>query len=355
MDLNKNINQTLSLNYHSNDYLNSINPFIANNKKTLNKLKNVNAIKVDQKTLIIKGFNETIDNSLLKTIDLNIQNINNSTATPLSASETGSFGDGIVPVTLDIDLNDGVVELDDSNASDITEYEVVAGDTLSTIAEKFNISVETILWANDLNSKSKITIGQKLVILPVSGLSYKVKKGDTISGLATRFNVSERDIVDFNQTENNKLIVGENIIIPGAKLINKNNNTNTGKDTKNPGKQTVYTGNMARPISGGIKTQGIHGYNGVDIGAPVGTSVFAALDGIVTLVRGGSGWNGGYGNYIVIKHTNGVQTLYAHLDSISVSAGQSVNKGQFIGRSGNTGRSTGPHLHFEVRGARNPF
>ncbi len=117
----------------------------------------------------------------------------------------------------------------------------------------------------------------------------------------------------------------------------------------------VNVGGMARPIAGGIKTQGVHGNNGVDIGAPIGTSVFAALDGTVTLTRGGNAWNGGYGNYIVVKHPNGVQTLYAHLSSIGVSTGESVGKGDQIGKSGNSGQSSGPHLHFEVRGAKNPF
>lgn len=328
----------------------SINPFVAsNNKNQDNKISKVNAIKLDEKTLVIKGFNEDIDNALLKTIDLNIQNINNSTTTYV----VESFNDEIIPITLDLDLNDGAMELIDSD-TDITEYEVVSGDTLGSIAEKFNISVETILWANDLNSKSKIIVGQKLVILPVSGISYKVKKGDTIGGLAARFGVTERDIVDFNKTDGDKLIIGETIVIPGGKIITKNNTTGT-KNNTNTSKQTSIISSFARPIAGGIKTQGTHGYNAIDIGAPVGTSVFASLDGVVTLIRGGNAWNGGYGNYIVIKHANGVQTLYAHLDSISVSTGQKVNKGQFIGRSGNTGRSTGPHLHFEVRGAKNPF
>lgn len=185
-------------------------------------------------------------------------------------------------------------------------------------------------------------------------MSYKVKKGDTVSGLAKRFNVKERDIIDFNQTENNKLIIGENIIIPGGKISgNKNINISNNK-TNNKNNNNSSSG-LVRPIAGGVKTQGIHGYNGIDIGAPIGTSVFAADSGVVTLVRGGDGWNGGYGNYIVIKHKNGVQTLYAHLDKILVNKGESVDKGDLIGKSGNTGRSTGPHLHFEVRGARNPF
>jgi murein DD-endopeptidase MepM/ murein hydrolase activator NlpD len=148
------------------------------------------------------------------------------------------------------------------------------------------------------------------------------------------------------------LIIGEKIIIPGAKTTVKNTNNTKNNTTK---KTNSSVGLLMRPVSGGIKTQGIHGNNGVDIGIPVGTSVYAAAGGVISLVRGGDAWNGGYGNYIVVKHPNGVQTLYAHLSSISVNKGETVEKGEVIGRSGNTGRSTGPHLHFEVRGAKNPF
>lgn len=320
--------------------------------KTKKQKITVNAFKLDQKTIVIKGFNEDIDNSLLKTIDLDIKNID------LSTSST--FGVDIVPITIDITLDDEVIVLQDENNGDIVEYEVVSGDNISSIADKFNVSVDTILWANDLNSKSSIKVGQKLVILPVSGISYKVKSGDTLSGLSTRFNVTERDIVGFNKTDGDKLIVGESIIIPGGKIsvqsvVNTKTNTNQGKTGNTSSKNsTITAGSMIRPING-VKTQGVHGNNGVDFGAHIGTPIYAALGGVVTLIRGGDAWNGGYGNYIVIKHSNGTQTLYAHLSSIGVNQGQNVDKGQTIGKSGNSGQSTGPHLHFEVRGAKNPF
>lgn len=341
-DLNKNLYSTEDL---LPGVLDNIVDYSKFSVQKVGKIK-VNALKIDQKTIVIKGFNENIGDNLLKTIDLNIKNIDNDIA-------TSSFGVDIVPVTIDINLDEGFTQLDDNN-NDITEYEVVSGDNLSSIAKQFNISVDTILWANDLNSKSGIKVGQKLVILPVSGISYKVKKGDTISALSERFGITNRDIIDFNQTDGDKLIVGEKIIIPGAKssIINTKNTENTNTKTT---KKTSGTSSLIRPVSGGIKTQGIHGNNGVDIGVPVGTSVYASAGGTVSLVRGGDSWNGGYGNYIVVKHTNGVQTLYAHLSNISVNKGENVNKGDIIGRSGNTGRSTGPHLHFEVRGAKNPF
>ncbi len=326
-----------------------------NLKKDLEN-KVIDAIKINNKTLVIKGFNQNIDNSLLNIINLDIKNINEGQSSTTVFDENVDININDEIIVTKIELSDEPIELFDDNNTDITEYEVNKGDTLSSIAKKFNISVETILWANDLTTKSKIKIGQKLVILPVSGISYKVKKGDTISGLAKRFNVKERDIIDFNQTEDNKLIVGENIIIPGGKISNNSKTNPSSANNKNNNKNNNNSSSgLVRPIAGGIKTQGIHGYNGIDIGAPIGTSVFAADAGVVTLIRGGNGWNGGYGNYIVVKHKNGVQTLYAHLDKILVDKGQSVDRGQLIGKSGNTGRSTGPHLHFEVRGARNPF
>jgi murein DD-endopeptidase MepM/ murein hydrolase activator NlpD len=132
--------------------------------------------------------------------------------------------------------------------------------------------------------------------------------------------------------------------------------------TDKNGKQTVvvqdsrpnYVGYYTRPVVGGRKSQGIHGSNGIDIAAPNGTPILAAAGGTVILAREG-GYNGGYGNYMVIKHPNGTQTLYAHALYLSVEMGQTVAQGQTIGAVGSTGRSTGNHLHFEVRGAKNPF
>ena len=117
---------------------------------------------------------------------------------------------------------------------------------------------------------------------------------------------------------------------------------------------SFQVGYYSNPVPGGVITQGIHGWNGVDLAAVRGTPVRAAAGGTVIVARGG-GWNGGYGNYAVISHDNGTQTLYSHMRSVIVSSGQPVSSGQVIGYVGATGRATGPHLHFEVRGAQNPF
>ena len=118
--------------------------------------------------------------------------------------------------------------------------------------------------------------------------------------------------------------------------------------------QTSSTGYYANPVPGAILTQGLHGYNSVDLGAPLGTPIYAAAEGNVITSKQG-GWNGGYGSMIVISHDNGTQTLYSHQSENVVSVGQKVSKGQLIGYIGSTGRSTGNHLHFEVRGAKNPL
>jgi murein DD-endopeptidase MepM/ murein hydrolase activator NlpD len=117
---------------------------------------------------------------------------------------------------------------------------------------------------------------------------------------------------------------------------------------------SAQVGYYDNPLPGAILTQGIHGWNGVDIGAPKGTPIHAAADGTVIVARAG-GWNGGYGSYVVISHPNGTQTLYGHMNSVAISVGASVGSGQVIGYVGTTGKSTGNHLHFEVRGAANPF
>ena len=115
-----------------------------------------------------------------------------------------------------------------------------------------------------------------------------------------------------------------------------------------------YDGYYTRPVLRAQKSQGLHGYNGIDLASYIGAPILAAAGGEVIIARD-SGWNGGYGNYIVINHPNGTQTLYGHLQSLIVYPGKYVVRGEVIGYMGSTGRSTGSHLHFEVRGAKNPF
>jgi LysM repeat protein len=240
----------------------------------------------------------------------------------------------------------------------ISIYEVREGDSLSEISEMFDVTNNTILWANDLKSASSIRPGMSLLILPVSGVKHKVGKGETLAGIAKKYAADANDVASFNGLEEGAaLAVGTEVIIPGGE-VQAPKATKTVAKAKGSSAASralpAISGFFGNPLPGGRISQGIHGYNGIDIAAPSGTPIYAAAGGKVIVAKGGGGYNGGYGNYVVIDHGNGTQTLYAHMTTVSASAG-SVAKGSLIGTVGNTGRSTGNHLHFEVRGAKNPF
>ncbi len=247
--------------------------------------------------------------------------------------------------------SESFVELGKSGTGQISVYVVRKGDTLGEIAEMFGVSTNTIVWANDLK-RGVIKEGQELVILPISGVRHVVKNGDTLKSLATKYKADLEDILSYNSLPADaKINVGDVVIIPDGVISAAQTSL-----ARTSGSQTypVYSGFYLRPIVGGRKTQGIHGNNGVDLAAPTGTPILASADGKVIISRTG-GYNGGYGLYVVVSHANGTQTLYAHMSKNNVSVGQSVEQGQVIGAVGSTGKSTGPHVHFEIRGAKNPF
>ena len=239
----------------------------------------------------------------------------------------------------------------------ISLYVVHNGDTLPAIAKMFGVSVNTIRWGNDLKGNT-LTVGQTLVILPISGIEHVVKSGDTLQSIAKQHKGDLNEILQYNNlTKDSKLAIGDTIIVPDGEassvssLNTKYLNIGVGRIAPS---YPVYDGFYMRPIIGGIKTQGIHGHNGVDLASSFGANILASASGQVIISKD-SGWNGGYGAYIVVSHDNGTQTLYAHLSQALVSVGDSVAQGQIIGKMGRTGRATGVHLHFEIRGARNPF
>ena len=236
----------------------------------------------------------------------------------------------------------------------ISLYVVREGDSLSGIAKMFNVSVNTIIWANDIKRGGTISVGQELVILPISGIRHTVEKGETLQSIAKKYKGNLDEILDFNGINNNTpLAIGDIVVIPDGEIAAPKSTSNSYKTPLRGASGPEYSGYYIRPVEG-ILTQGLHGYNGVDLGARTGTPVFAAASGDVVINRD-YGWNGGYGNYIVIQHSNGTQTLYGHLNANIVKMGWHVVQGQIIGYVGSTGKSTGPHLHFEVRGAKNPF
>jgi murein DD-endopeptidase MepM/ murein hydrolase activator NlpD len=229
---------------------------------------------------------------------------------------------------------------------EIQEYIVEEGDTLSSIAEKFGISLETILWANNLSKNSIIKPGQKLIILPVDGVLHEVRSGDTLSEIAKKYQAKIEDIISFNELESpNDIYIGDILIIPGGKM-----------PLPKPAPQPLIP--LAQnyficPVFGGCRiTQGLHWYNAIDFSnGRCGEAILAAAGGTVLKAR----WNKTAGNYVKILHPNGVVTMYGHLQAIFVSPGEEVSQGQIIGTMGTTGRSTGCHLHFDVFGAKNPF
>ena len=253
-----------------------------------------------------------------------------------------------------------MADIEKPKNSTISTYVVRSGDTLSEIAEMFGVSPNTILWANDLPRGAKLRIGQKLTILPVTGLRYTVKKGDTLASIAKKYHGDAAEIASYNGIDEGGLAIGLDILIPDGEVpvvIAHAPARATGSGSVGLGASGTPTqvGYYSRPIGGGVRSQGIHGYNGVDLAAPRGTPILASAGGEVIIAKG-SGWNGGYGSYIVVQHSNGSQTLYAHASSVAVSAGENVTQGQVIGYVGSTGKSTGSHLHFEIRnGIRNPF
>lgn len=250
----------------------------------------------------------------------------------------------------------------------ISLYTVRKGDTLQQIADMYDVTSNTVLWANDLKRGSVVTPGQVLVILPISGVKYTVKKGDTVDSIAKKYKAEKDTIAEYNNLESGAaLAVGDEIIIPDGVFSNegaspvKTDGTSKVLDSKIlGGGSTANTSNsnsigyFIRPIVGGVRTQGIHGHNGVDLASALNTPIRAAAAGTVVISKSG-GWNGGYGTYVVIQHNNGTQTLYGHMNFTTVSVGDTVAQGQNIGGMGTTGKSTGVHLHFEVRGGKNPF
>ena len=255
-------------------------------------------------------------------------------------------------------------EYDDSS-DQITIYVVRSGDTIGTIAEMFGVSANTIRWANDLKKDGTVSIGQTLVILPISGIKHKVIKGETVASIAKKFGGDADEIIQLNDdvSATGALIAGTEIIIPdgeiGEPIVTIAKKKSSGTDSKKKERTYGTSGpNLGSyfisPITGASCTQGLHAHNGIDIGASTGTPIKAAAGGTVIIARSG-GWGGGFGSYVVINHANGTQTLYAHMSKVLTSTGAQVAQGEVIGKVGSTGRSTGPHLHVEVHGAKNTF
>ena len=235
----------------------------------------------------------------------------------------------------------------------IQAYTVLSGDTVLGIAEKFGLQPETIQWANpglEVNV-DLIRPGDSLAILPVDGALHTITSGDTLGSIANEYKVTVEDIINYPGNNladaNAPLTIASKLLIPNGVKTISNQQAVVYTSGAAPANARIGGGNFLWPASGSINQRYWGGHAGIDVGAWTGAPVKAADGGYVALATGG--WNGGYGNHIIIDHGNGFVTLYAHLNSIFVKPGESVVAGQQIGSVGNTGNSTGPHLHFELR------
>ncbi len=231
-------------------------------------------------------------------------------------------------------------------------YTVEHGDTLSTIAKKFDISINTIRWANDLTNDD-ISVGDTLKILPVTGIDYKVAKGDTVYSIAKKLDTDPQKIVDFPfndfaNAETFALVEGQRLVVPDGV-----------KPSEQPfiqrsvflvqGPFNVSSSGFTWPIHGIVSQFASWYHMALDIAAPFGTPLVAAQNGVVSSVNAGT-WDGGYGTSVWVDNGSGFASHYAHLSSINVSAGDRVVAGKTIlGWIGMSGRTTGPHVHFEIR------
>lgn len=247
----------------------------------------------------------------------------------------------------------GIVTLESEKSwNQVSEYRVKEGDTLSSIAAKFGVSLDSVKWANPSINWQKVKPGVLVSIPPVTGVVYKVKPGDTVNSIAKKLQTEPQGIVDFplntfSDDETFALVAGQTLIVPDGIMPDETVSVPRLASVLTPDAGAVSaTGSFAWPTFGKI-TQPFRWYHkGTDIANATGTSVVAADSGRVVT----AGWtNVGYGNHIIIDHENGYQTLYGHLSQISVVVGQKVARGSQIGLMGSTGRSTGPHLHFEIR------
>jgi len=233
----------------------------------------------------------------------------------------------------------------------IIEYTVNSGDTISTIAQKFGVSEDTIRWQNKLDKKGTIKVGQTLEILPVTGISHKVIKGDTVYSIAKKYDASPQAIVDFpyntfTNDETFALAVGQIVIVPEGVMPEETVPAGRIRQITPDAGTVVASGAFVWPASGSI-TQRFSWYHpAIDIANKEAPNILAADAGKVIV----AGWpdNFGYGNRVMIDHGNGYVTLYAHMAVIYVKSGQTVTRGAAIGKMGSTGRSTGTHLHFEI-------
>jgi len=222
------------------------------------------------------------------------------------------------------------------------EYRVRRGDSVSVIAQRFGVSIGAIIASNEIRNARALREGAVIRIPNIDGIPYTIKNGDSLSRIAASFNVPLEVILDVNDIKSDRITAGETLFIPGARMNDIDLRMSLGETFMYPIQGRFLTsryGMRKDPISGAVNF-----HTGIDLRANTGTPVVASLDGVVSVVS--ENWL--YGKHIIISHDNGYKTIYAHLNSFSVRLGDRVARGRKIGETGNTGYSTGPHLHFGI-------
>lgn len=272
-----------------------------------------------------------------------------------SSSTSAKITESNTQQSISVDANVFQTDISQKPRDKTIEYAVQRGDTISTIARKFGISEDTIRWANDITGDN-ITVGDTLKILSVTGIAHKVASGETVYSIAKLYDSNPQQIVDFpfNEFANPEtfsLVVGQILIVPDGIKPSEKPASRTRQEVSRQyyaGPIPVSPGGFAWPLNGGISQYASWYHMALDITSPVGSPIVAAQSGTVSSVSVGS-WDGGYGTNIWINNGQGIATHYNHLSGVNVSVGQSVTVGKtVIGWVGMTGRTTGPHLHFEV-------
>ncbi len=220
-------------------------------------------------------------------------------------------------------------------------HQVVSGDTLSGLAARFGITLDTIISFNDIKRARDLRVGRELTIPAASGVRYEVRRGDSLSGIAVRHGVDLSTVLAANAVQGELITPGQVLMIPGGRLGENELNRVLGRLFVWPARGRLTSGYGYRndPFTGIRKF-----HNGIDIANAQDTAVVTAMGGSVAML----GYNGNYGRYLIIRHQDGFQTLYAHLHKIVVERGQRVRQGQRVGSMGTTGYSTASHLHFSI-------
>ena len=327
------------------------------------------AEEIGQQTILTSIVTSPDDVNIVETALTNVSKTAAHYQATVAVSQSDQTQAGIGGGTDDIgastsQLNSAVIKPDIATTTPgerpregVTYYIVEGGDTISTIAEKFGISTNTILWENKLGPRDLIKPGNKLTILPASGVSHQVKKGDTLAKISTKYGVTSDNIIAYNKLANADAIeTDEILIIPGGTMPEvvapaiPQSSTSSGLALFNvpPPSRVDSSARLLWPTPSHKINQYYKGriHTGIDIDGTYSSPLYAADDGRVEYAASN---RSGYGLHIIINHGGGVKTLYGHASKIFVKVGDSVKRGQTIGMMGCTGRCTGTHIHFEVR------